>query len=102
MAKEVRRLAPVYWVQTPNFWFPVEPHFLTPGWQWLPVRARVALLRRHRFGWRGPCADPRQAEAEVREVRLLRSRELRRLFPDATLRLERVGPLVKSFVAVRC
>jgi hypothetical protein len=101
MAAEVKRLAPVYWVQTPNFWFPVEPHFLTPGWQWLPIRARVALLRRRRWGWRGPCPDPAEAQELVREVRLLRSPELRRLFPDATLEPERIGPLTKSFVAVR-
>lgn len=101
MAEEVRRLAPLYWVQTPNFWFPVEPHFLTPGWQWLPVRWRVALLRRRRWGWRGPCPDPDHATALVREIRLMRRRELKRLFPDATLMSERIGPFVKSFVAIR-
>jgi len=101
MAAEVRRLAPVYWVQTPNFWFPVEPHFLTPAWHWLPVGLRVALLQRRRWGWRGPCPDADRARALVREVRLMRGRELRRLFPDAKLRPERVGPFVKSFVAVR-
>lgn len=101
MAREVRRLAPVYWVQTPNFWFPVEPHFLTPAWHWLPVRVRVALLRRRRWGWRGPCPDPELAASLVREVRLMRARELKRLFPDATLKHERIGPLVKSFVAIR-
>jgi hypothetical protein len=101
MAAEVRRLAPAYWVQTPNFWFPVEPHFLTPAWHWLPVGLRVEMLRRRRWGWRGPCPDEDRARALVREVRLMRGPELRRLFPDATLETERIGPLVKSFVAVR-
>jgi hypothetical protein len=101
MAAEVRRLAPLYWVQTPNFWFPIEPHFLTPAWHWLPAGLRVALLRRRRWGWRGPCPDPLQAEALVSEVRLMRGNELRRLFPEATLMKERVGPFVKSFVLVR-
>ena len=101
MAREVRRLASLYWVQTPNFWFPVEPHFLAPGWHWLPVSVRVALLRRRRWGWRGPCPDPAEARSLVREIRLMRGREIRRLFPDAALRPERIGPLVKSFVAVR-
>ena len=101
MALEVRRLAPVYWVQTPNFWFPVEPHFLTPAWHWLPVKARVALLRRRRWGWRGPCPDPVEATELVREIRLMRRTEVTRLFPDASLEPEKIGPLVKSFVAVR-
>ena len=101
MAREVRRLAPVYWVQTPNFWFPVEPHFLTPAWHWLPVAARVALLQRRRWGWRGPCPDKADAEAAVREIRLMRRTELDRLFPDARVTPEKIGPLVKSFVAIR-
>lgn len=101
MAAEVRRLAPLYWVQTPNFWFPVEPHFLTPAWHWLPVSVRVALLRRRRWGWRGPLPDAAQAELAVREIRLMRGAELTRMFPEATLEREKIGPLVKSYVALR-
>jgi hypothetical protein len=101
MASEVRRLAPVYWIQTPNFWFPVEPHFLTPAWHWLPASVRIALLQRRRWGWRGPCPDPDDARAMVEEIRLMRRPELSRLFPEAILREERIGPFVKSFVAVR-
>jgi hypothetical protein len=101
MARGIRRVAPGYWVQTPNHWFPIEPHFLAPGWHYLPERVRVALLRRRRFGWRGPCPDPTEARALVREIRLLRKREMRELFPDAELVDERFGPFVKSFVAFR-
>jgi hypothetical protein len=101
MAAEVRRLAPVHWIQTPNFWFPVEPHFLTPAWHWLPVSARVALLRRRRWGWRGPLPDASEAETAVREIRLMRRSELARMFPDSELRREKIGPFVKSFVAVQ-
>ncbi len=37
----------------------------------------------------------------MREIRLMRGAELRRLFPEAKLVPERFGPFVKSFVAVR-
>lgn len=101
MAREVRRVGRAYWVQTPNYWFPVEPHFLTPGWQYLPVDARVWILQHHQVGWRGQCPDRQVAERYVREVRLLRRRELADLFPDGSLVPERVGSLVKSWTAVR-
>lgn len=101
MAREVRRLAPVYWIQTPNFWFPVEPHFLAPAWHWLPVAVRVRLLQRRRWGWRGPAPDAASAEALVREIRLMRGGELKRLFPDGRVDRERIGPLVKSHTVVR-
>ena len=98
MAREVTRVGRAFWVQTPNFWFPLEPHFLFPGWQWLPEASRVALIRRRAWGWRGPCPDIDDARATVREVRLLKRRELQRLFPGGTIEAERLGGLTKSFV----
>jgi hypothetical protein len=98
MAREMQRVAPAFWVQTPNFWFPMEPHFLMPAWHWTPEAARVALIRRRTVGWRGPCPDVDEARRTVREIRLLRRRELRRLFPGATVVDERFGGMTKSFV----
>lgn len=100
MAREIRRVARAYWVQTPNFWFPIEPHFHVPGWQWLPQAVRVAMLRRWRCGWRGPCPDPDEARRLVQEVRLLTRGALRRLFPEATIKAERFCGMVKSWIAV--
>lgn len=101
MAVEVQRVGRGYWVQTPNFWFPVEPHFLTPGWHWLPRSLRVAALRRRRFGWRGPCPDSDDARRLVEEIRLMRPGEVQRLFPEARLIRERFFGLTKSLIAVR-
>jgi|SRR5579859_464790 len=100
MASEIQRVGKSFWVQTPNFWFPMEPHFHIPGWQWMPVNMRVAMLRRWRCGWRGPSADPVRARELVREIRLLTRGELRTIFPGATLLPERLFGLVKSWTAI--
>lgn len=101
MAAEVRRTGKAYWVQTPNFWFPMEPHFLTPGWHYLPTAVRIKILQRRGVGWMGHCPDYEDAKRAVEEVRLMRRSELQRLFPEARLIPERFGGLVKSWTAIR-
>ena len=100
MANEIRRVAAAYWVQTPNFWFPIEPHFMVPGWQWLPEDTRVAILRRRGVGWAGRCEDPAHARRVVEEHRLMRRAELANLFPDAQIVGERFGGFTKSWTAI--
>ena len=85
MAGEVRRLAKRYFVQTPNYYFPIEPHFWFPGFQFLPVAARVWLLRRRALGSYPRAESDRQARAFVDEIRLLKKSELKALFPDAAI-----------------
>jgi len=99
MAKELQRVARCFWVQTPNFWFPVEPHFHVIGWQWLPRDYRVKMLMRRRCGMRGPVADQVQAEELVDEIRLMKPSEFRSFFPGATIWRERFLGLTKSVVA---
>jgi hypothetical protein len=99
MAGEVRRLGTRYFVQTPNFFFPVEPHFLFPGFQWLPPNLRAWLLTKRNMGWieREPSFDT--ASEVVRQIRLMRLGEIRQLFPTSSIYRERVAGLTKSFVA---
>lgn len=100
MAREIQRVGKAFWVQTPNYWFPIEPHFHFVGWQWLPLAVRISILRRKACGWRGPCPDPTGARRLVEEIRLLTRKELRELFPRANIVAERFYGLVKSWIAV--
>ncbi len=87
-------------MQTPNYWFPIEPHFQFIGWQWLPESTRVAILRRRKCGWRAKTPDPERARELVREVRLMTKRELQQLFPPARIAPERFVGLTKSWIAI--
>jgi hypothetical protein len=98
MAREIRRVGARYFVQTPNRNFPVEPHFLFPGFQFLPISARVALVRRLALGYHPVLRDPEEAHQAVTEIRLLSGNDLGKLFPGADLYRERILGMTKSFV----
>jgi hypothetical protein len=100
MAAETQRVGTAYWVQTPNFWFPMEPHFHIPGWQWMPTDLRVFMIQHWRCGWRGPCADPEKARTLVKEIRLMTLHELNTIFPGAIIVPERFGGMVKSWIVI--
>ena len=58
MAREIRRVGRRFFVQTPNRHFPVEPHFVFPLFQFLPVTLRVHLLRRFSSAGCRACRTP--------------------------------------------
>jgi SAM-dependent methyltransferase len=86
--RELRRVAKGWWVQTPAYSFPVEPHALLPFAHWLPPRLR-------RPYWRLGVAG------EYEDIALLRRRELEELLPGGQVVAERAGPLAKSWISVR-
>jgi SAM-dependent methyltransferase len=98
MATEVRRVAKRYWIQTPNRWFPIEPHAVVPGLQFLPQQMQGRIVGRLRPGWYRH-HSAREAAREASEVRLLTGPEMRKLFPDGELWRERFLGLTKSLVA---
>jgi len=100
-AAECRRVGRSYFIQTPNRNFPIEPHVLTPFIHWLPKNWQARLLRNFTvWGW---ITRP-DAEAQARflnTTRMLSGRELQALFPDASIRRERLLGLTKSFIALK-
>ncbi len=98
MAKELRRVGKRFFLQTPNYYFPFEPHFLFPCFQFFPVWFKVFMIRHFNLGWCDRLPDRNQAIQAVHSVRLLKKRELKELFPGATIHKERIGGLVYSFI----
>ncbi|MEP9403339.1 class I SAM-dependent methyltransferase [Sphingomonas sp. VNH70] len=100
MAREVRRLAPRYFVQTPNLWFPYEPHYRSLFLHWFPEPVRAAMVLRKRRGFI-EASSYDQAMREVQDIHLLSARQMAELFPDARIEREKVGPFTKSLIAIR-
>lgn len=98
MAREVRRVGTYYYIQTPNKHFPVEPHYVLPLFQYFPnslkffILTKTKLSRLHKW-------DPAYAKQYIDEIRLLTEKEMRELFPSASIYKEYVGGLAKSYCA---
>ena len=98
LADEIRRIGKKYFIQTPNYYFPVEPHFLFPFFQFLPENIKVNLAMKHSLGWFEKQTDIDKAKEIVNSVRLLKEKELRVLFPGCKIYKEKYFLLNKSFI----
>lgn len=97
MAKEVQRVGRRFFVQTPNHYFPIEPHFVFPFFQFLPFNMKVWIARNITPVWYQP-KSREEAAALVKEIRLMRKSELQELFPNASIYEEKFMGLTKSFI----
>lgn len=96
LAREMLRIGKAYWVQTPNFYFPIEPHFFFPFFQFLPLAVRAFLLRNFKLGWHERVKDVKKSREIVKSVRLLKKHELVRFFPEGEIYKEKFCGLTKS------
>lgn len=98
MANEIRRLGKRYFLQTPNYYFPIEPHFIFPFFQFFPVWIKVWLVTNFDIGWFKKLNDKHKATALVNSVKLLTKKEVADLFPNATIAEEKIFGITKSFM----
>lgn len=100
-AREIRRLAPAYYVQTPNFWFPIDPHSNMPLLHWLPQPLQRRIVSARANGFYAKARDLDHAMAIVEGTTMLDRQQLAQLFPDAEITTENLLFMAKSLIAIR-
>lgn len=100
LAEQIRQAAPRHWVQTPYRYFPIEPHWLFPGMQFLPMALRARIAERWPLVHTRP-ASRAEAMADVQWTELVGMTEMGAYFPGSEILKERVLGLTKSMIAVR-
>lgn len=104
-ARECKRVGKEFYIQTPNRWFPIEPHLVAFFIHWLPrnlYRKLHFLSIMHLYqiyltiknGSRGST----NTEKWVDQADLLSYQQVKQLFPDTAIYKERLLGLSKSFV----
>ncbi len=88
-ANEIMRVGQRYWVQTPNYYLPFEPHAQFPCFQYLPPNLKLAVGKR----WK-KAAYP---YADLLSIQLLTRTQLLDLFPGGKIWEEKVLFLAKSY-----
>lgn len=99
LAEVISVAAPHHWVQTPYRYFPMEPHWLVPGMQFLPITAQAAISRRMPFGPANRTMTAERIVDECSYVELIGLTQMRGYFPSSDIWCERAAGLVKSIVA---
>ncbi len=101
MANEVHRVGIHYYIQTPNYYFPIEPHWVFPFFHYLPFDLKVFLTNNFNLGHYPKAKNINIAIERVCEVRLLTPKEMKILFPASQVYYEKLFGLKKSIIVYR-
>lgn len=100
-AQEVCRVGKRYFIQTPNRYFLVEPHFVFPFFQFLPQWVRVWIVTHFAIGNYPKFIDRDKAREEIESIELLGEHRLQSLFPESVLWKEKLFFLTKSLTVYK-
>lgn len=101
MAKEAQRVGKAYFIQTPNKFFPIEPHFLLPFFFLIPKKIRPFLVYHLSLKCRGRFTSMLEVNRFINSIRLVTEEDLKKMFPRATIFKEKVFGLTKSFTVYK-
>jgi hypothetical protein len=101
-ASEAQRVGSNYYIQTPYFWFPIDPHYYrAPLIHWMPRPMQARLITSFHICAAGKIANLDDAYSVLDGTTLIDRRQFEILFPEAEILRERVLGLTKSLIAIR-
>ena len=99
-ANESRRVGLMYYHQTPDVVFPVEPHYGVPFLHWVPSPIRAELVSKFKLGYGEKKNTIEKAAFAIDHTQIVSVWMMRQLFPDALIKRERYLLLPKSIVVM--
>ena len=101
-SREVKRVATSHFIQTPNYWFPIEPHAMTPIIHWLPEPLKIKIVQHYALGHWPKASNVDEAVRIIESARLLDISMFEELFSESEIKKEKFGLiLTKSFIATK-
>jgi hypothetical protein len=101
-AAETRRVGQNYYVQTPYYWFPIDPHYYrAPLIHWMPRPWQARILKSFPVAYCGRSGTLDAAYEILDTTQLIDRQQFGELFPDAVIASERILGLTKSLLAIR-
>ena len=89
-SKEIQRVGKRWFVTTPNKWFPFEPHYRLPLYQFVPKKIQKIFSRFFKIG--------RYKRNEWEDIHLLSAKEMKEMFPTSKLILHKVTILPETII----
>jgi len=100
-AEQVTKLCDRYIIQTPSFWFPLEPHSLIPFFQFIPHRVRALLIMAFNINYFPKARTYKEAVTVSRSTLMFTKKEFQKLFPGTEIHVERLFGIPKSYTIIK-
>ena len=98
MASNIMKTAELFFVQTPNYYFPIEPHFVFPFFQYFPNNIKMYLVQHFSLGNYSKLTHE-NAQISIDEIKLLKTKQMKELFPTSRIVFEKFLFFNKSIIA---
>lgn len=100
-AEEVTRICDRYIIQTPSFWFPLEPHSLIPFFQFIPHKLRALLIMKFNINYFPKAATYKEAVQVSKSTLMFTKKKFHKLFPGADIHVEKLFGIPKSYTVIK-